>query len=104
MRHLSGTGASRSDFRLIQPESYRAATALIRPPLEANTAAFWLTYVADYSYARALPTSKIAGRTADISQLDHMAACLVPVFPPIQTIVEELKNSGPRRLATQIHA
>lgn len=57
-------------------------------------------YVADCGYFHALPTSKSAGRAADIPQLVRMAASLVRVFPPIQAIVDGLKNNGP---ATWLH-
>ena len=82
-------------IRLVQAEEYGTAAALLRPLLEANTAAFWLVYIAECSYIQSLPTSPVAGRSADIPQLDRMASALVRIFPPIQTIVDGLKNNGP---------
>lgn len=82
-------------FRLIQVDSYGSAAALLRPLLEANTSAFWLMYIADCPYIRSLPTTKNAGRAADIPQLDKMAPPLARIFPPIQTLVDGLRNNGP---------
>jgi hypothetical protein len=81
--------------RLIQVEEYGTAAALLRPLLEANTAAFWLMYVAQCDYILSLSTSTATGRSVDIPQLDRMAKALVHIFPPIQTLVDGLKNNGP---------
>lgn len=86
--------------RLVQAGEYGTAAALLRPLLEASTIGYWLMYVADCGRIRSLPTNVDASRSPDIPQLDHMAAKLVPIFPPIKALVEGLKNNGP---ATWLH-
>lgn len=82
-------------IRLVQVGEYGAAAALLRPLLEANTTAFWLMYVADCGHIRSLATSIAPERSADVPQLDKAAATLGSIFPPIETIVDGLKNNGP---------
>ncbi|MBB6183768.1 DUF6988 family protein [Oleiagrimonas soli] len=81
-------------IRVAEAEEYGTAGALLRPILEASTAAFWLMYVANCDVIRALPTNAVEDATADIPMLGDMAKALIPTFPPIQTIVDGLKKGG----------
>lgn len=81
-------------IRVVEGGEYGTAGALLRPLLEASTAAFWLMYVASCKDIQALPTNAVENAVADIPMLGEMAPLLVAVFPPIQMIVDELKKGG----------
>ncbi len=81
-------------IRVAAAGEFGTAGALLRPILEASTAAFWLMYVATCEEIQALPTSPVENGGADIPMLGEMARALAPMFPAIQTIVDELKRGG----------
>jgi hypothetical protein len=84
-------------IRLVEAEEFGTAGALLRPLLEASTAAFWLMYVASCESIQALPTTPIENSTADIPLLRDMAKDLAPIFPPIQIIVDGFQKGGPSK-------
>lgn len=81
-------------IRVAEAEAYGTAAALLRPLLESSTAAFWFMYVASCEEICGLPTTAVENASADIPTLGEMARLLVPTFPPIQTLVDDLKNGG----------
>lgn len=81
-------------IRVAAADEFGTAGALLRPILEASTAAFWFMYVATCEEIRALPTSEIENSNADIPMLGEMAKALIPTFPAIQIIVDGLKRGG----------
>jgi len=81
-------------IRVVEAGEYGTAAALLRPLPESSTAAFWFMYVATCAEIRALSTTGVENANADIPMLGDMARALVPVFPPIQTIVDGLKKGG----------
>ena len=81
-------------IRVTENGEYGTAAALLRPLLESSTAAFWFMYVATCAEICALPTTEVENSNADIPMLGDMARSLVPVFPPIQIIVDGLKKGG----------
>jgi hypothetical protein len=81
-------------IRVVRAGEYGTAAALLRPTLEASTSAFWLIYIASCENIRGLPTSLVENESADIPMLGEMALSLVPIFPPIQTLVDGLKKGG----------
>lgn len=88
MEHHSGL------IRVAEAGEYGTAATLLRPLLESSTAAFWFMYAATCAEIRSLPTTVIENANTDIPMLGDMARLLVPIFPPIQTIVDELKKGG----------
>jgi uncharacterized protein DUF6988 len=88
MEHHSGL------IRVTEAEEYGTAAALLRPLLEASTAAFWFMYVATCAEIRGLPRTAVENASTDVPMLGDMARLLVPIFPPVQTIVDELKKGG----------
>lgn len=81
-------------IRVVRAGEYGTAAALLRPTLEASTSAFWLIYVASCENIRKLPTSLVESESTDVPMLRDMAISLVPIFPPIQTLVDGLKTGG----------
>jgi hypothetical protein len=81
-------------LRVAEAGEYGTSGALLRPILEASTAAFWLMYVATCEVIHALPTNPVENSRTDIPTLGEMASALVTIFPPIQTIVDGLKKGG----------
>jgi hypothetical protein len=71
-------------IRVTEAEEYGTAGALLRPILEASTAAFWFMYVASCEEIQALPTSAVENDSADIPMLRDMARLLTPVFLPFR--------------------
>lgn len=91
-------GEHHSGFiRLVEAEGYGTANALLRPLLEASTAAFWFMYVANCKYIQALPTTPVESGAADIPDLRDMAKQLLPVFPPIKAITDGFQKDGRAR-------
>lgn len=88
MEHHSGL------IRVVEAGEYGTAAALLRPLLESSTAAFWCMYVATCEEIRALPTNAVENAGEDIPMLRDMARSLVPIFPAVQTFVDELKRGG----------
>lgn len=88
MEHHSGL------IRVVEAGEYGTAAALLRPLLESSTAAFWFMYVATCEEIRSLPTTLVENASTDIPMLGDMARLLVPIFPPVQIIVDELKKGG----------
>lgn len=84
-------------IRLVEAEEYGTAGALLRPLLEASTAAFWFMYVASCKYIQALPTTPVESGAADIPDLQDMAKQLLPVFPPIKAIIDGFQKDGRAR-------
>ncbi len=81
--HLIGIGA------------HGSAAALLRPLLEASTAAAWLLYKASCDFIMELPTNAdIENSPNDLPQLRQMAHDLTPVFPAIETLLLALKPGG----------
>jgi hypothetical protein len=81
-------------IRVAEAGEYGTAAALLRPLLESSTAAFWFMYVATCAEIRGLPTTTVENASTDIPMLGDMARLLVPIFSPVQTIVDELKKGG----------
>ena len=81
-------------IRVTDAGEYGTAAALLRPILEASTSAYWVVYIAGCETIRDLPTSLVENETVDIPMLTEMARSLIPIFPPIQIIVDELKKGG----------
>jgi len=73
---------------------YGTAAALLKPLLESSTAAFWFMYAATCTEIRGLPTTAVENASSDIPMLGDMARLLVPIFPPVQVIVDELRKGG----------
>lgn len=81
-------------IRVAESGEYGTAAALLRPLLESSTSAFWFMYIATCPEIRGLPTTAVENASADVPMLRDMARLLVPIFPPIQTIVDALKKGG----------
>ncbi|MBB6245694.1 hypothetical protein HDE80_000715 [Rhodanobacter sp. A1T4] len=81
-------------IRLVEAEEFGTAGALLRPLLEASTAAFWLMYVASCESIQALPTTPVENSAADLPLLRDMAKDLTLIFPPIQVIVDGFQKGG----------
>ena len=80
--------------RLADAGEYGTANALLRPLLEASTAAFWLMYVAQCETIKRLPITAVETHAEDLPSLDSMAKDLVPIFPQIQTLVDGFRRGG----------
>jgi hypothetical protein len=78
-------------IRVAEAGEHGTAAALLRPLLESSTAAFWFMYVATCAEIRGLPTTAVENASTDIPMLGDMARLLVPIFPAVQTIVDDLK-------------
>ena len=81
-------------IRVAEAGEYGTAAALLRPLLESSTSAFWFMYVATCAEIRALPRTAVEDASTDIPMLGEMARLLVPIFPAVQTLVNELKKGG----------
>jgi len=81
-------------IRVVAAGEYGTGGALLRPVLEASTAACWFVYSAKCSEIQALPTAATENVTADIPGLADMLKTLIPVFPAIQSIADGLKSGG----------
>jgi hypothetical protein len=81
-------------IRVAEAEEYGTAAALLRPLLESSTAAFWFMYVASCEEIRGMPTTTVENASTDIPMLGEMARLLVPTFPHIQTLVDDLRKGG----------
>lgn len=54
-------------------------------------------YVASCNEICGLPTTTVENASTDIPMLSEMARLLVPIFPDIQTLVDDLKKGGRAR-------
>lgn len=81
-------------IRVIEAGEYGAAAALLRPILEASTIGFWFVYVASDEEIQGLGLDGSDNPIDDVPMLRDMAAQLVPIFPPIQVMVDGFKKGG----------
>lgn len=81
---------------LVQIDAFGTAAALLRPLLEASTAAWWLTYAATDEEILALPTTTVEGHIDDLPMLTEMGKSLETYFPLIARIVEGFAKKGTR--------
>jgi hypothetical protein len=80
--------------RVTEAGEYGTAGALLRPILEAATAAFWFVYAATCDEIRALPTTAIDNPRDDVPGLANMFKVLIPIFPQIQVMADGLRPGG----------
>jgi len=81
-------------IRVIEAGEYGTGGALLRPVLEASTAAYWFVYSATCGEIQALPTKAADNVESDIPGLAAMIKRLTPIFPAIQGMSDALKAGG----------
>lgn len=83
--------------RCVEMRAFGSAAALLRPLLEAGTAAFWFIYAASVEQLGSLSTAADDAPLVDLPDLNMMVGSIESIFPAVRTLLDGFKKGGPAK-------